>query len=147
MRLLHSQLRSQRLIIGFANGCFDLLHEGHRHFLTECRRNCTYLIVALNSDDYCRFNKGPDRPYNALVLRMLHVRSFAEAVVPLYGRYATPTAMIDAIQPDVVFRGYDQDLWLVPCQLSQISHLPGFSTTLAAHGRKADAKPEPQRQP
>lgn len=134
-------------MIGFANGCFDLFHEGHRHFLTECRKHCAYLIVAVNSDDYCR-TKGPGRPHDALLTRMLHVRALAEAVIPFGGR---TEPLIMEIRPDVIFSGYDhrggtwcarlpgwkerraQRLpWVWHAHIIQIPHLPGFSTTEAA---------------
>ena len=36
--------------IGFANGCFDLLHPGHMFLLQEAAAQCDRLIVGLNSD-------------------------------------------------------------------------------------------------
>lgn len=140
----------RQFTIGFANGVFDLLHQGHRHFLTRCRTLCDYLVVAVNSDDYCRRTKGPDRPYNPLQVRMLHVRAFAECVVPFEGRQMQ---MIMEIRPHVVFEGYDhgsdkpekiamrrpgwkhgrppEEEWeFVP--VVKIPHLEGFSTTLEA---------------
>ena len=74
------------MIIGFTNGCFDRFHDGHQFFLTECRKHVDYLIVAVNSDRYCREFKGADRPYEPLALRMNRVRMLAEAVIPVEGR-------------------------------------------------------------
>lgn len=148
--------------IGFANGCFDLFHEGHRHFLTECRKHCEYLIVALNSDDYCRRVKGPTRPYDLLAVRMLHVRAIAEAAIPFEGR---EEKLIMEIRPDVMFKGGDHSLdqvayaarvpgwkesrekshpmWV--CPVIHIGRLPYVSTTLEAQARgyeqKHDATP------
>ncbi|MGD1847269.1 MAG: adenylyltransferase/cytidyltransferase family protein [Salibacteraceae bacterium] len=42
---------------GFACGVFDLFHAGHVLMLQECRENCDYLIVALNTAT----NLGPDK--------------------------------------------------------------------------------------
>lgn len=135
--------------VGFANGCFDLLHDGHRHYLTECRRHCDYLVVAVNSDAYCRRVKGLGRPYEALQTRMLHVRAFAEAVFPFEGR---EDGLIMEIRPDVIFKGGDHThiakyvarlpgwrdlgrpvMWVAP--VVQIDRLPGLSTTLEAQKR------------
>lgn len=132
--------------IGFANGCFDLFHEGHRHFLTECRARCDYLIVAVNDDAYCRRVKGDNRPYEALPLRMAHVRTIAEAVVPFLG---LEEALIMSMRPDVVFKGGDHSprqthyaarvpgwkngphgVWRAP--VIHIPRLPGFSTSSIA---------------
>ena len=134
--------------VGFANGCFDLLHEGHRHYLTECRRHCDYLIVAVNSDRYCREVKGADRPLEPLQQRMLNVRAFAEAVIPFEGREGH---LIMQIRPDVIFKGGDHSpdlkhycargigwkegapIWMAP--VVHIGRLPGLSTTLEAQAR------------
>lgn len=146
--------------IGFANGCFDLFHDGHRHYLTECRRHCSYLIVAVNTDDYCRRVKGEGRPYDPLGMRMLQVRCYAEAVIPFLGN---EQPLIMAIRPDIVFKGAEhspeqtfyaarvpgwkakpdgEKMWVAP--VVHIPRLPGFSTTLVAqeidHARQTDAR-------
>jgi D-beta-D-heptose 7-phosphate kinase/D-beta-D-heptose 1-phosphate adenosyltransferase len=134
--------------VGFANGCFDLFHEGHRHFLTACRTQCDYLVVAVNSDAYCTRVKGQDRPHETLQLRMMRVRSFAEAVFPFEGR---EEPLIMQIRPDVIFKGGDHSpelkhycargigwkegapIWKAP--VVHIGRVDGISTTLAAQAR------------
>ena len=34
--------------IGFTNGCFDLIHQGHIFYLKEARKKCDFLILGLN---------------------------------------------------------------------------------------------------
>jgi len=44
----------------FTNGCFDVLHKGHRYILEEAAKlkgEYGLLIVAINSDGYVRKNK------------------------------------------------------------------------------------------
>ena len=36
--------------IGFTCGAFDLLHAGHILMLRECRQQCDYLVVGLQTD-------------------------------------------------------------------------------------------------
>ena len=43
-------LRNDIKSIGFTNGCFDLLHEGHLKLIAKSRNLCDYLIVGLNSN-------------------------------------------------------------------------------------------------
>ena len=31
--------------IGFTNGCFDLIHQGHIFYLKEARKECDFLIL------------------------------------------------------------------------------------------------------
>ena len=48
----------------FTNGCFDLLHPGHIHYLEEAAALGDKLIVGLNADNSVRNLKGPNRPIN-----------------------------------------------------------------------------------
>ena len=52
---------NNNLIIGFTNGCFDLLHKGHKYSLREAKKRCDFLIVAVNSDVSIKLLKGNDR--------------------------------------------------------------------------------------
>ena len=44
--------------IGFTNGCFDLIHQGHIFYLKEARKMCDFLILGLNSDNSIKKIKG-----------------------------------------------------------------------------------------
>src|SRR5258706_2683605 len=46
----------------FTNGCFDLLHLGHVHYLQQARALGGFLVLGLNNDDSVRLLKGPGRP-------------------------------------------------------------------------------------
>jgi rfaE bifunctional protein nucleotidyltransferase chain/domain len=46
----------------FANGCFDILHVGHKRYLEAARQQGDILVVAVNSDASVRTLKGPGRP-------------------------------------------------------------------------------------
>lgn len=48
--------------VGWANGCFDLLHVGHLAFINEARSLCDSLVVFVNSDSSVRALKGNRRP-------------------------------------------------------------------------------------
>lgn len=48
--------------VGFANGCFDLLHGGHISFLENSRNAGDALILGLNSNASIRRLKGAGRP-------------------------------------------------------------------------------------
>ena len=52
--------RGERLV--FTNGCFDLLHVGHIHYLQHARTLGERLIVGLNDDASVRQLKGAGRP-------------------------------------------------------------------------------------
>ena len=44
--------------VGFTNGFFDLLHQGHIALLEQARASCDRLIVGLNADTSVRRQKG-----------------------------------------------------------------------------------------
>lgn len=50
--------------LGFVNGCFDVLHVGHKRLFEFAKDNCDFLIVAIDSDQRVKELKGVDRPFN-----------------------------------------------------------------------------------
>ena len=52
--------RAQGLRVGFANGCFDLIHPGHVRLLTESRSRCDRLIVAFEYRSIGEAAEGTD---------------------------------------------------------------------------------------
>jgi D-glycero-beta-D-manno-heptose 1-phosphate adenylyltransferase len=52
----------KRLVV--TNGCFDLLHVGHVHYLQAARALGDALVVGLNGDRSVRELKGNGRPIN-----------------------------------------------------------------------------------
>ena len=61
--------RSEGDVVGFTNGCFDLLHAGHVNYLDWARRHCDRLVVGLNTDASVRAQKGEGRPVNSEAAR------------------------------------------------------------------------------
>jgi D-beta-D-heptose 7-phosphate kinase / D-beta-D-heptose 1-phosphate adenosyltransferase len=102
--------RAQGLRVGFANGCFDLIHPGHVHLLTEARARCDRLIVALNTDASVQRLKGPTRPLQNETARAIVMASLAPVdLVVLFGE-DTPVELIQALQPDVLVKGADYSI-------------------------------------
>ena len=93
--------------IGFANGCFDLLHPGHMFLLQEAAAQCDRLIVGLNSDASVRRLKGDGRP-----AQPVERRAAAMIQLPFIDGVAifdedTPLELVTALQPDFIFKGGD----------------------------------------
>tara|TARA_E500000178_G_C17033635_1_gene762045 strand:+ start:3821 stop:5308 length:1488 start_codon:yes stop_codon:yes gene_type:complete len=98
-------LRNKGQSIVFTNGCFDILHAGHIHLLTEAKKMGDILIVAINSDKSIKYLKGQTRPVNSLQKRIaiLNAITFINFVIPFGSK--TPLSLIKKIQPDVLVKG------------------------------------------
>ena len=95
------------LKVGFTNGCFDILHEGHITIFKEADMACDRLIVGINSDASVKRLKGNERPINDEKTRALIVSclAFVDAVVIFHED--TPLNLIKSFQPDVLIKGDD----------------------------------------
>lgn len=93
--------------IVMTNGCFDILHAGHVHYLNQARKLGNRLIVAVNSDASVSRLKGPERPINPLEMRMAVLAGLQSVdwVVP-FGE-DTPERLICRLLPDVLVKGGD----------------------------------------
>jgi D-glycero-beta-D-manno-heptose 1-phosphate adenylyltransferase len=122
----------------FTNGCFDLLHYGHIHYLAEARDLGDKLIVGLNSAASVRRLKGINRPINDELTRqhLLAALAFVDAVVVFEDD--TPYDLIKLIEPDILVKGGDwQPSQIVGSDIvlakgGEVRSLPfieGYSTT------------------
>jgi D-beta-D-heptose 7-phosphate kinase/D-beta-D-heptose 1-phosphate adenosyltransferase len=120
-----AQWRCQGERIVFTNGCFDLLHYGHIHYLSQARDLGHRLVVGLNSSTSVHRLKGPHRPINDEQTRT-HALAALEVVdaVVLFDE-DTPLYLIEALLPDVLVKGGD---WAP-------EHIVGASVVLAHGGR------------
>ncbi len=93
--------------IVFTNGCFDLLHFGHLHYLADARDLGDRLVVGLNSGASVRRLKGPTRPINDELTRthLLAALEVVDAVVIF--EEDTPLDLIKLVQPDILVKGGD----------------------------------------
>jgi D-beta-D-heptose 7-phosphate kinase/D-beta-D-heptose 1-phosphate adenosyltransferase len=99
--------RGRGLRVGFANGCFDLIHPGHIRLLTEARARCDRLVVALNTDDSVKRLKGPTRPLQSESARTTVMASLASVDLVTLFDEDTPFELIRALRPDVLVKGAD----------------------------------------
>ncbi len=99
--------REQGQVLVFTNGCFDLLHPGHLHVLTQAKAMGDLLIVGLNTDDSVRRLKGPGRPIFSLPdrMQMLQALRVVDYVVPF--AEDTPYDLIAYLRPQILVKGGD----------------------------------------
>jgi len=93
--------------IVFTNGCFDILHVGHKRYLEQASALGDIFVIGVNSDASVRRLKGPGRPVNSEQDRMeiLSALGFVDYVV-LFDE-DTPYELIKKVQPDVLVKGGD----------------------------------------
>ena len=122
----------------FTNGCFDLLHYGHLHYLAQARDLGQRLVLGLNSAASVARLKGPHRPINDELTRtwQLAALSFIDAVVAF--EEDTPWELLQVLQPDILVKGGDYEIAtiigadIVLARGGQVLTLPfvaGYSTT------------------
>lgn len=99
----------------FTNGVFDILHRGHVTYLDRAAGLGACLVVAVNTDDSVRrLGKGDDRPLNPVEDRMALLAALASVDVVTCFTEDTPVALIAALRPDIIVKGGDYDMAVLP---------------------------------
>ena len=132
-------LRQSGKVIVTTNGCFDILHVGHVHFLKAAKALGDILVVGVNTDaSVKRLGKGDDRPINnesdrAEILSSLGCVDY----VTLFDEF-TPVELLKVVRPNFHAKGGDYkpaDLAETPVveslggQIKIIDFVPDKSTT------------------
>jgi len=130
--------KTQGLKIVFTNGCFDLLHYGHVHYLAEAKALGDKLIVGLNSDQSVQGLKGIHRPIKEEKSRQFILASLECVDAVMLFEEDTPLRLVQLIRPNIIVKGGDwqaKDIVgsdIVLADGGKVKSLPfieGFSTT------------------
>lgn len=80
--------------VGFTCSCFDLFHAGHIMMLKECKENCDYLIVALQTDPTID-RQEKNKPIQSVFERFVQLQAckYVDEIVV----YATEKELIDVL--------------------------------------------------
>ena len=139
------KLRSKNKKVVFTNGCFDILHLGHKTYLNQSKALGDFLIVAINSDESVKLLKGDDRPINNQELRsknLMNLKCVDEVVV---FSEETPLKLIEFLLPDVLTKGGDYNYKnIVGSNIVEknggkvilLPYLKGYSTTTIINNRR-----------
>jgi len=93
--------------IVFTNGVFDILHEGHLGLLKHAKSLGQKLIVAINSDQSVKKNKGNNRPINNVSIRKRQLKILPWVDEVIIFNEKTPINTILKIKPDIIVKGGD----------------------------------------
>ncbi|MCF8256984.1 MAG: bifunctional heptose 7-phosphate kinase/heptose 1-phosphate adenyltransferase [Flavobacteriales bacterium] len=102
---LRESLKGKKVV--FTNGCFDVLHKGHRKLLEEARSFGDVLVVGLNSDSSVKRLKGLERPVNSEAARASTLASNDAVNYVVAFEEDTPYELLDELRPDVLVKGGD----------------------------------------
>ncbi|MCB0704192.1 MAG: adenylyltransferase/cytidyltransferase family protein [Saprospiraceae bacterium] len=130
------QAQGQRVV--FTNGCFDILHYGHIHYLAEASDLGDRLVIGLNASESVSRLKGSNRPINDDLTRSFQLAAFGFIDGLTFFPQDTPLELIRLLSPDILVKGGDWkpeqivgSNWVL-AQGGQVKSLPyidGYSTT------------------
>ena len=124
--------------IVFTNGCFDLLHKGHRDLIKQSFSFGDILIVGLNSDESVKRLKGKNRPIQSEVDRKKALLNTGYVNQVYIFDNDTPLELINLIKPDILVKGGDytpneivgyEEVTSSGGEIRIVPLTPGFSTT------------------
>ncbi len=125
-------------VVGFTNGCFDILHAGHVAYLEKAKEKCDVLIIGVNSDSSVKRIKGDKRPINGEKSRLAVLAALEVVDYVTLFKESTPKKLIELITPNVLFKGGDWDekdivggrhVKASGGKVEVIPYVKGFSTT------------------
>jgi FAD synthetase len=90
-----------------AFGTFDILHEGHKHYLLEAKGFGEYLIVIVARDTNILKFKG-QKARNDENFRLAEVKKLDFVDEALLGHKGNIFEVLEEFNPDVICLGYDQ---------------------------------------
>jgi rfaE bifunctional protein nucleotidyltransferase chain/domain len=133
-------LRAAGKVVGFCNGCFDLMHLGHAELLLQAKLRCDVLFVAVNTDESVQKLKGASRPYVDEVGRMGMVASNRYVDYVVRNEKMTCVDAVKAVRPHVYVKTSEhgaegpeaKEVVAMGGTIDVVDVLPGYKTTRIA---------------
>ena len=129
--------RTNKKIV-FTNGCFDLLHKGHKDLIKISKSYGDKLIIGLNSDDSVKRLKGMGRPIQNEIDRKKALIDTGYVEKVYLFNDDTPLDLILLIKPDILVKGGDytpkeivgyEEVISSGGEIKIVPLTPGYSTT------------------
>ena len=133
-----ASIRKTNKKIVFTNGCFDLLHKGHRDLIKQSFSFGDILLVGLNSDESVKRLKGEYRPIQNQIERKNALLNTGYVNEVYIFDDDTPLELINLIIPDILVKGGDytpneivgfEEVTSSGGEIKIVQLTPGFSTT------------------
>jgi len=142
------QIQGEKVV--FTNGCFDILHAGHVHYLEEAKQLGNKLVVGLNTDQSVqRLDKSPARPIQSQDSRAMVLAALESVSLVVLFDEDTPKELIETLNPNILVKGADYQIDQIVGgshvignggEVKTLEFLPGYSTSkieqkiLKSHG-------------
>lgn len=96
--------------LSITNGCFDLIHAGHVHYLTEAVSLADEMLILINSDESVKKLKGVTRPIINENDRAYIVSNLKPVSKVVIFNNTNCSNELEALCPDVYFKAGDYSL-------------------------------------
>lgn len=99
--------KKDKKIIGFTCGAFDITHAGHYLMFKECREQCDFLIVGLQTDPTID-RKEKNKPVQTLTERRIQLEAckYIDKIIT-YKTEQDLIKLLKDLNPDIRFIGAD----------------------------------------
>jgi rfaE bifunctional protein nucleotidyltransferase chain/domain len=131
------QIQGEKVV--FTNGCFDILHAGHVHYLEEAKHLGNKLVVGLNTDQSVqRLDKSPARPIQSQDSRAMVLAALESVSLVVLFDEDTPKELIETLNPNILVKGADYQIDQIVGgshvignggEVKTLEFLPGYSTS------------------
>lgn len=141
---------SEKKIVGYTTGVYDLFHIGHLNVLRHAKEQCDYLIVGVSTDELVQHekNKTPVIPFEERKQIVGAIR-YVDQVVPQYNK--NKFAAWEKYKFDIMFVGsdwqgtpqwqfFEKQFAPVGVKIVYLPHTDGISSTLLTQVLKQERK-------
>jgi rfaE bifunctional protein nucleotidyltransferase chain/domain len=96
-------LKLEGLKVGYTSGVYDMFHVGHAKYLEKAKEFCDVLILAVDSDELVKKDKGPKRPIVGLEERIdILIRNRSVNIITVRNVKDDPFKLIKKIKPNIL---------------------------------------------
>jgi len=89
-----------------AFGSFDILHEGHKHYLKEAKSHGHLIVIVARDENILRFKGQKPKHHEDFRLNKIKELDFVDEVI--LGHKEDILQVLEEYKPDVICLGYDQ---------------------------------------
>ncbi|HHB52006.1 MAG TPA: D-glycero-beta-D-manno-heptose 1-phosphate adenylyltransferase [Saprospiraceae bacterium] len=133
---LEWQAQGQKIV--FTNGCFDILHFGHLHYLAAAKALGDRLVIGMNAGSSVAKLKGAHRPIQDEKTRLFMIASLQYVDAVTIFEEDTPLNLIKTIRPNILVKGGDWPIESIVGaefvlatggEVKSLTFIDGYSTT------------------